>query len=66
MFSDYRTFLEVAQTFEDALRIHSVEPRHAAEIRRLRGVKPWTGTFDEALCREEVLAMVLPFIRQRA
>ena len=66
MFSDYRTFLEVAQTFEDALRIHSVEARHAAEIRRLRGVKPWTGAFDQVLSPEEVLAMVSPFIRQRA
>lgn len=85
VFSDYRTFLEVSQMFEDtgvkaykgqagnlitssklltaALRIHSVEARHAAEIRRLRGVKAWDGAFDEALSKEEVLAMVSPFIR---
>ncbi len=88
VFRNYRTFLEVAQMFEDtgvkaykgqaanlmtsstlltaALRIHSVEARHAAEIRRLRGVKPWTGAFDEALSKEEVLAMVSPFVRQQA
>lgn len=88
VFSDYRTFLEVSQMFEDtgvkaykgqagnlitssalltvALRIHSVEARHAAEIRRLRGEKLWTGAFDEALSKEEVLAMVSPFIRRRA
>jgi len=66
VFSDYRTFLEVAQTFEDALRIHSVEPRHAAEIRRLRGVKPSTEAFDEVLSQEEVFAMVSLFNRQRA
>ena len=28
-------------TLEAALRIHSVEARHAAQIRRLRGVKSW-------------------------
>jgi rubrerythrin len=86
-----------------ALTIHSVEARHAAEIRRLRGVKPWivggtgaklpaaaqasyagednvtqggvdltglgglsmdaiTGAFDEPLTKEQVLAIVKPFI----
>lgn len=49
-----------------ALRIHSVEARHAAEIRRLRGQKPWTGAFDEPLSKEQVLARVSPFIRQGA
>ena len=85
VFSDYRTFLELSQTFEDtgvkaykgqaanlitssslltaALRIHSVEARHAAEIRRLRGEKAWTGAFDEPLTKAQVLAMVSPFIR---
>ena len=88
VFSDYPTFLQLSQTFEDtgvraykgqaanlitssklltaALRIHSVEARHAAEIRRLRGVKPWDGAFDEALSKEEVLAMVSPFIVGRS
>lgn len=48
-----------------ALRIHSVEARHAAEIRRLRGVKAWDGAFDQPLSKEEVLGMVSPFIRGR-
>ncbi len=47
-------------------RIVSVEARHAAEIRRLRGEKPWTGAFDEPLGKKEVLAMVSPFIRGAA
>ena len=45
-----------------ALRIHSVEARHAAEIRRLRGVKPWTGAFDEPLSKKAVLEKISPFI----
>ncbi|MGI9113912.1 MAG: ferritin-like domain-containing protein, partial [Chthoniobacterales bacterium] len=87
-FSNYRTFLELAQTFEDtgvaaykgqatnlitssklltaALRIHSVEARHAAEIRRLRGEKPWTGAFDEPLSKEQVMARVSPFLPKGA
>lgn len=62
-FSDYPTFLALAQAFEDtgvraykgqaanlistpdlltaALQIHSVEARHASEVRRLRGLKGW-------------------------
>lgn len=84
-----------------ALRIHSVEARHAAVIRRLRGVKGWiTGSesngapgavyageglttqagvdvaaaahvsqaaaseaFDEPLTKQQVMAIVSPFIR---
>lgn len=63
VFTDYTTFLTIAQAFEDtgvraykgqvgnlksnpdvltaALRIHSVEARHAAEIHLLRGVKAY-------------------------
>lgn len=85
VFRNYRTFLELSQTFEDlgvkaykgqaanlitsnslltaALRIHSVEARHAAEVRRLRGVKPWDGAFDEPLSKEQVLAQTSPFVR---
>ncbi len=136
VFSNFETFLNVAQTFEDtgvraykgraaeivgggdyltaALRIHSVEARHAAHIRGLRkaygsgigNVKPWiTGkmsginssavqasydgeelttqamvpivningfsisadaaseAFDEPLSKEQVLAIVGPFIK---
>ena len=63
VFSDYNTFLALAQGFEDtgvraykgqageliadngvlttALQIHSVEARHASEVRRIRGQKGW-------------------------
>jgi rubrerythrin len=130
-FSDYATFLTLAQAFEDtgvraykgqapnlmgndavltqALQIHSVEGRHAAEVRWLRAevtgqaIKPWiennasdgapqavyngeenvvqknidlnqiasisslgnnvkSRTFDEPLTKEEVMAIVSPFI----
>jgi hypothetical protein len=133
VFTNYATFLAVAQTFEDtgvraykgraaelvkggdvlqaALQIHSVEARHAAHIRLMRkangfgDVKPWiTGkdsgigaavqasydgeenttqatiaitningmaisanaaseSFDEGLTKEQVLAIVKPFIK---
>jgi rubrerythrin len=84
VFSNYESFLSLAQTFEEtgvgaykgqatnlitsnslltaALRIHSVEARHAAEIRRLRGEKPWTGAFDQPLSKKTVLERVSPFI----
>jgi truncated hemoglobin YjbI len=45
-----------------ALRIHSVEARHAAEVRRVRGVKSWTGAFDKPLSKAQVLAAAGPFI----
>lgn len=45
-----------------ALRIHSVEARHAAEVRRIRGDRPWTGAFDKPLSKGQVLAKVRPFI----
>ncbi len=134
VFTNYGTFLAVAQTFEDtgvraykgraaelvnggdlltaALNIHSVEARHAAHIRQMRkangfgDVKPWiTGkdsgigavvqasydgeelttqagvnivningqnisaaaaseAFDEGLTKDQVLAIVSPFIAQ--
>ena len=137
VFSNYDTFLAVAQVFEDtgvraykgqapnllqnqvvltaALNIHSVEARHAAHIRQMRrgrggaaaGIKPWitgandtgigaavnasfagednvtqagvnitslvgvngnistsaaTEAFDEPLTKEQILAIVSPFI----
>ncbi len=84
VFRNYRSFLSLAQTFEEtgvgaykgqatnlltsnslltaALRIHSVEARHAAEIRRLRGEKAWNGAFDEPLTKEAVLGRVHPFL----
>ena len=131
VFSNYDTFLAVAQTFEDtgvraykgqasellrvkdvltaALNIHSVEARHAAHIRQMRksrgvNIKPWitgsesgigtsveasykgeenetqggikiaeikgqtisvmaaTEAFDEPLTKDEILAIISPFI----
>jgi rubrerythrin len=63
VFTNFKTFLDLAQAFEDtgvraykgqagnllghdevlttALRIHSVEARHAAHVRRLRGQPEW-------------------------
>jgi hypothetical protein len=45
-----------------ALRIHSVEARHAAEVRRVRGVKAWTSAFDKPMSMSQVLAAARPFI----
>lgn len=45
-----------------ALRIHSVEARHAAEVRRIRGVKAWNGAFDKPMSKGQVLAAAMPFI----
>ena len=45
-----------------ALQIHSVEARHAAEVRRVRGVKAWTGAFDKPLTKAQVLKAAGPFI----
>ena len=45
-----------------ALRIHSVEARHAAEVRRVRGVKAWNGAFDKPMSKAQVLAAASPFI----
>ena len=45
-----------------ALQIHSVEARHAAEVRIVRGVRPWTGAFDKPLSKAQVLAAARPFI----
>jgi hypothetical protein len=67
-FTDYPTFLLLAQAFEDtgvraykgqagnllgmdvlttALQIHSVEARHASEVRRLRNLRGWVSATDE-------------------
>ena len=45
-----------------ALQIHSVEARHAAEVRRIRGEKSWDGAFDEPMTKEAVLAAAKPFL----
>lgn len=75
-FSDYATFLALAQGFEDtgvraykgraaelkgtetltvALQIHSIEARHASQIRRLRGQKGWiTGNTTDVAALQAV------------
>ncbi|MGI3903220.1 MAG: ferritin-like domain-containing protein [Janthinobacterium lividum] len=45
-----------------ALQIHSVEARHAAQVRLLRKQKPWTGALDNPLSKAQVLAIAGPFI----
>jgi len=45
-----------------ALQIHSVEARHAAEVRRVRGTFGWDGAFDQPLTKAQVLAAAAPFI----
>ena len=46
-----------------ALRIHSVEGRHAAEVRRVRGQREWpSGAFDNPMSKAQVLAAVSPFL----
>lgn len=45
-----------------ALQIHSVEARHAAEVRRIGGRKAWDGAYDEPMSRDEVLAAAAPFL----
>jgi Ferritin-like domain len=84
VFSNFKTFLTLSQTFEDlgvaaykgqagnlkgngailtaALQIHSVEARHAAEVRRIGGKKAWTGAFDEPKSKQQVLAAATPFL----
>jgi len=44
-----------------ALEIHSVEARHAAEVRHLRAERAWVGAFDEPMTKEQVLAMAKSF-----
>jgi hypothetical protein len=45
-----------------ALQIHSVEARHAAIVRKIAGMKSWTGAYDEPMTMEEVLAAAGPFL----
>lgn len=45
-----------------ALQIHSVEARHAAEVRRVRGILGFDGPFDQPLDKLQVLAAAGPFI----
>lgn len=54
--------IDYDEILETALRIHSVEARHAAVVRRLGGKKPWIDAFDEPMTKEEVLAAAAPFL----
>lgn len=45
-----------------ALQIHSVEARHAAEVRRVRGELGFDSAFDAPKSKSEVLAAAGPFI----
>jgi hypothetical protein len=45
-----------------ALQIHSVEARHAAQVRRIGGKPSWDAAFDEPKTKEEVLAAAKPFL----
>lgn len=55
--------MENGDVLTTALQIHSVEARHAAEVRRIGGKKAWNGAFDEPMTREEVLAAAKPFLK---
>ena len=46
-----------------ALQIHSVEARHAAEVRRIGGKKAWHGAFDAPMSKAAVLAAATPFLK---
>ncbi len=48
---------------QTALQIHSVEARHAAEVRKIGGKPSWDGAFDEPKTKEEVLAAAMPFLK---
>ncbi len=45
-----------------ALQIHSVEARHAAQVRRIGKKKSWDAAFDEPMSKEDVLAAAKPFL----
>lgn len=45
-----------------ALQIHSVEARHASEVRRIGNRLGWDGAFDRPLSRSAVLSAAAPFL----
>lgn len=45
-----------------ALQIHSVEARHASEVRRIGGKFGWDGAFDKPLSKAAVLKAATPFL----
>jgi hypothetical protein len=54
--------IENDDILQTALRIHSVEARHAAMVRKIGGMKPWEDAFDEPMTKEEVLEAAQPFL----
>lgn len=47
------------------MRIHTVEARHAAEIRRIQGQKAWDGAFDRPMELEDISTALKPFLPGR-
>ena len=45
-----------------ALQIHSVEARHASEVRRIGGKLGWDSAFDKPKTKAQVLAVAQPFL----
>ncbi|MBO9590827.1 ferritin-like domain-containing protein [Devosia sp.] len=45
-----------------ALQIHSVEARHASEVRRIGLKFGWSGAFDKPMSKSAVLAAATPFL----
>ncbi|MBU1304628.1 MAG: ferritin-like domain-containing protein [Alphaproteobacteria bacterium] len=45
-----------------ALQIHSVEARHASEVRRIGLKFGWDGAFDKPMSKSAVLAAATPFL----
>lgn len=45
-----------------ALQIHSVEARHASEVRRIGLKFGWSGAFDKPMSKKAVLAAATPFL----
>lgn len=84
VFSNFKTFLTLSETFEDlgvaaykgqagnlisndgiletALKIHSVEARHASEVRRIGGKYGWDSAFDKPKTKAQVLRAAKPFL----
>ena len=51
-----------AEVLTVALQIHSVEARHASEVRRIGLSFGWDGAFDKPMSKRAVLAAATPFL----
>lgn len=58
-------FREQPGILKAAMRIHTVEARHAAEIRRIMGQKAWDGAFDRSLDEAGISAGLAAFLPGR-